>query len=536
MYIVMSVSAFISVREYSGEMLLWRTLAITGVLAGMVGFFQFLGYSPLDISATHHARVTGTNGNPIFFGAMLVLLAPITLGVLLAGHQAGSRDSKRWWLAAIGLVSFLMAISLVATVSRGPWVGALVGGVTASALVIMFGRSKANLVRLVVLLALTIVGVLVATFIDPTPEETAPPASSELTEPTESRTNTLEVTSAFSNVGRTNTMDLRLRYWRLSRDITLDRDPVPYTNDSPTIVRWLFGYGPDMFRFAGTYFSDTTTFSRRLTAAHNDPINRLVEQGFLGFAAWLSLWATLAYGAISMIRRFGSSHNSPLHWISIAIATALAGRFVEQLFGSPTPGGVLIFWVMVGGLGGLLLKTDPGHNRIPNRIKTPRVPIFITYASLVIIAIGTVVITWDKGVNYLLANQMVSFLNRPASVTADEAVKRLTQAANLAPDVPQYWHYLADIELGRAEATQNPISKVEALSRAYEYDRKGYEANPMEVSSIYRLAFSAWEAGNAGRPELRQEAANLYERLTLIIPSDQLAKERLETLHNVLRE
>jgi predicted RNA polymerase sigma factor len=63
---------------------------------------------------------------------------------------------------------------------------------------------------------------------------------------------------------------------------------------------------------------------------------------------------------------------------------------------------------------------------------------------------------------------------------------------------------------------------------------KGHKANPLEVSIIYNLAFSAWESGNAGRPELRQEAVRLYELLTEIIPSDKLAKERLQTLNEFL--
>ena len=83
-------------------------------------------------------------------------------------------------------------------------------------------------------------------------------------------------------------------------------------------------------------------------------------------------------------------------------------------------------------------------------------------------------------------------------------------------------------------SSQDPQVIAAARSQAYEYDLKGYEANPLEVSSIYTLAFSAWEAGNAGRPELKLEALRLYERLTEIIPSDELAKERLQTLRDVL--
>jgi hypothetical protein len=120
-----------------------------------------------------------------------------------------------------------------------------------------------------------------------------------------------------------------------------------------------------MFRFAGTHFSDNTTFTRRLTAAYNDPINRLVEQGFLGLIAWASLWISIVYGSIVLIRRFRSTNPNITNWIAITLVAALAGRFVEQLFGSPTTGGVLVFWVLVGSLAAILMKPDTERNKIP---------------------------------------------------------------------------------------------------------------------------------------------------------------------------
>jgi len=56
----------------------------------------------------------------------------------------------------------------------------------------------------------------------------------------------------------------------------------------------------------------------------------------------------------------------------------------------------------------------------------------------------------------------------------------------------------------------------------------------MEVSAIYRLAFSAWESGSSGRPELKLEALELYRKLIIIIPSDELARERLELLVSLI--
>jgi len=131
---------------------------------------------------------------------------------------------------------------------------------------------------------------------------------------------------------------------------------------------------------------------------------------------------------------------------------------------------------------------------------------------------------------------MASFQHRPTVVTIEEAIDRLEQATNHAPDVPRYWNDLAVLEHGRAASTENPQRKAKALYRAYEYDLKAYEANPLEVNSIYTLAFSAWESGRQGHPELQQEAVRLYELLTEIVPSDKLEKERLQIIIDFLAQ
>jgi hypothetical protein len=529
MYVIMAISTLISVQEYGRRSNFWSVLAITGILASSIGLFQFLGWSPLDISSTHKTRLTGTNGNPIFFGAMLIVLAPITIAILSHRVQTSSAATKNWWYAALGTGTFLLSLSLIATVSRGPWVGAFAGGISAIAILIYYGRSTRNLMLFGIVAATALFGALVATFVDPTPPP--PKEGSEST----SAANSSAVTSAFGQVGRTSTLDLRVRYWRLSVDMSTNREPVPFTREWPKIVRLLFGYGPDSFRFAGTHFADETTFTRRLTAAHNDPLNRLAEQGILGLLAWIALWISIAYGTVSLVRRALQDNNQFLQWIAIGIAAALTARFVEQLFGSPTPGGVLVFWVETGGLAALLLTSTANPSGSPTLL-TLRIPKYAVYAGMLIIIIGAITVGWDRGANYLIANQMASFQFRPTVVTANEAVDRLEQATKIAPDVPRYWNDLAEIEHNRAVEIQDPQRKAQALADAYQFDLKAYEANPMEVSSIYTLAFAAWESGNLGQPELKNEAVRLYERLTQIIPSDELAKERLKILNDLLEQ
>ena len=334
-----------------------------------------------------------------------------------------------------------------------------------------------------------------------------------------------------------------MSYWRMSANMATDREPIPYTSDAPSLVRLLFGYGPDTFRYSGTYLAETTNPQQRLTAAHNDFMNRLAEQGFFGFLAWLGLWVSVGTGALVLIRRSGHLMTNSSGWIAMAIAASLSARFVEQMFGSPTPGGTLVFWVIVGGLAALLTRpvnqsetTTKQKPAASISTAKPRVPTVAVYGAMLVIMIGSIVLAWDKGTNYLIANQLASSANKTNTLTNDEIEDRLHQAAKLAPDVPNYWNALAKLASARAATASNPLARAEALSQAYEYDLKAYEINPIEVGSIYRIASTAWEAGNAGRPELRQEALEMYERLTVIIPSDELAKERLQLLQNALSE
>ena len=61
---------------------------------------------------------------------------------------------------------------------------------------------------------------------------------------------------------------------------------------------------------------------------------------------------------------------------------------------------------------------------------------------------------------------------------------------------------------------------LEAWQLAYEYDKKAFDANPLELTNHYRLAFSAWELGKLGDNEKQIEAVELYVRLTGLAPAD----------------
>jgi hypothetical protein len=336
-----------------------------------------------------------------------------------------------------------------------------IGGVAVVVLVMTMARSRTNVVPAAVTLILIDLGTTSALLIDS--------ALIHALDTTPTPTKTL------NQIGKTNSMRIRLKYWTISKNMALGRDPIPYTKDSPKIVRWLFGYGADSFRYAGTYYATDLIFTRRFIAAHNDPINRLAEQGFLGLLAWIALWVSLLNGVVSLLKRYGKNSKDASLWIAIAITAALGSRFSEQMFGSPTPGGVLVFWIIIGGLLAMLLRTGdvtPKRKILPTHSSLPMK--YVAYSGVALIALISVILAYDKGASYLLATQSASFQNRPHIVSSKNAIDRLTRSVSLAPDVPYDWHGLAEVEFGIAENTTDPDLKFEALTRAYEYELKAY--------------------------------------------------------------
>jgi hypothetical protein len=133
-----------------------------------------------------------------------------------------------------------------------------------------------------------------------------------------------------------------------------------------------------------------------------------------------------------------------------------------------------------------------------------------------------------------VANNAGSVLYAGGNASYADADARLERATALAPEVVWYWHSRADLEHGRADNSTTAALELEARQLAYLYDKKAFDANPLEISNHYRLAFSAWELGKLGNEEKRFEAVELYVRLTELAPADSLAAERLETLRNVV--
>lgn len=542
-YIVLFAAMALRLRTRPQAWRLWGAIAVSGLLAALIGVAQHFGISPLGISATYDggSRVTGPSGNPIFFGSLLVLVIPIAMGGSLALAKAhGTRPA--WWAATV-LAAYVLISAAVFTVSRGPWLGLIAGMFVfgGMALATVGWRHTAKM-----LLAVAIASVAVFVTINFSGPGGAAGDPTEPAAPGAGMGTSAYITDRLASHKRTSTLETRLDTWSASFEAVVDGPEVPGGNNLPHVVRVMFGYGPDTFRYVFPLKAPGSHLERWLTsAAHNDPINRLVELGLIGVAAYGFLAAAALVGAwkiFGMVRKPGST---PLALLVTGLVAALAGRFVEQNSGIAQVGDTTLFWLILGLLAAIYTICRSNEAPSPATIGQPRIDQpgkgrteharSLTRGALVVaissVAMLAVFLAWQKNVDYLRADALAADARVVAATRPSEAVGKLDQAIRLAPDVIDYRHSKAAILHAAANAAIDPQRHVQLLREAHSVNTETLEINPLSLDSNFIVGYSAWSLAQAGDVMMAAEAIAAYERLASQAPSHPLVLERLEALY-----
>lgn len=121
-------------------------------------------------------------------------------------------------------------------------------------------------------------------------------------------------------------------------------------------LRPLVGYGPGTLYLVGERFASPRRFSvevSRIDRAHNEYLDRLVSNGALGFAAWVSLTGAIAALGVASVRIAASTG---VRWPAAAVVAALAGLLVNDLAGPGDPTSRLYYWILAGALTSPVLR------------------------------------------------------------------------------------------------------------------------------------------------------------------------------------
>ncbi|MEM7479618.1 MAG: O-antigen ligase family protein [Acidobacteriota bacterium] len=230
-----------------------RGLVFAVSVAAAYGVCQHFGFDPIRLAEGWPDRVTGTQGNPIFFGAVLALGAPWTLAELL--RHRGARA------VALGALLALQLLALWWTGSRGPQLAAGLGMVTTA---LALYRTKVQ------------------------------------------RRWWIAAAVALAALGLGALFGLQERGWKTVTERQLIWATTLEIYQQAPARRQLFGHGPDTFPWVvspelpaelpATAGRPDATYDR----AHQTLLQLAVETGILGVLAWLSL---LGIAFARLIRR-----------------------------------------------------------------------------------------------------------------------------------------------------------------------------------------------------------------------------------------
>ncbi|HEY4691195.1 MAG TPA: hypothetical protein VIK33_17935, partial [Anaerolineae bacterium] len=304
------------------------TIVLTSLPVAVYAIMQHFELDPLAWSGDMSVRAGATLGNPIFLAAYLIMAFFLTAGLALDSlaalrSKSNAKPSKALAVraASFALVAGLQATAILLSVSRGPWIGWLVGLFVFALIGAATQRRKRLLLGLVALSLAGLAFVVVLNLPDS-------PLAALRSNP---------YLGALGRIfeGESGTGQVRTLIWEGDARLMLGGVTIQRPDgaaDPLSALRPLLGYGPDtlylVFRqveppkLIAINSPDTLT-----VRSHNETWDTLVTTGLLGIAAYqMLLGGVFLYG---------------LRWLGL-----LSDRRQRNVF--------IGLWIGAGLLGGLI--------------------------------------------------------------------------------------------------------------------------------------------------------------------------------------
>lgn len=301
-------------------------VVVAGSLVALTPFAEALRWHKNPLTW----RPGGTLGNPIFFGAYLIMVIPFTLARLV--------EARSWRRAGWGVTLVLQLVALLVTQSRGPWVGALVGLTLFAALMLWPTHRRLMLVGTAVGILL-IGGLLVGLNFGLAP-------SARLSQLPYIRRVVLPH-GLYSG-----TVRVRLVLWRAAGEAVTTWPEVGLEPDRLHGLRPLVGYGPDTAAIIYTalyppelgHIEDPSAIWDR---AHNETLDLLTMQGWLGLAASAVLGVACARRGLAL---WGAARGPADRALVAAPLAALTAHIAETQFAFSLTATGMMAWLCVAWL------------------------------------------------------------------------------------------------------------------------------------------------------------------------------------------
>lgn len=311
-----AVLGWASTRSASRITGLLDLMLLASVIPAGYAIQQRLGLDFFFVVNLDPTRPNGTLGSPLFLGAFLAILMPLTA---VRGWQERRSPGLWFWLAVGGL----QLAALLLTQSRGPLMASLLGWLLLAALAAAYRRSQRIFLAIGVMLVASVAAVALINTL-PVAQRWAQdvPVLRRLVYDLGSR----DSSQATSLASRSTAA--RLGIWQAATETF---------REAPAATRWL-GYGPES---SYTHYyshlpdealqTDGYWQSNSYDRFHADPLDIALNYGLLGWLAYVAFFATAFFAAARAL--FG---------VSGAAATAL---FASMSVAGAIAGAAFAFWV-----------------------------------------------------------------------------------------------------------------------------------------------------------------------------------------------
>jgi O-antigen ligase len=536
----------IAFRMRTREQVLRFALAIaaTGTLTALYGIAQHFGWDPIGRGA-NATRVISSMGNPLFLGSYLVMTGTVTVAVGLFGQ---SRDLK-WALPVVVLALGVQLAALWFAGGRGPWLGTTVGLISfiimgwlwfeRRTLIQAVGVIISGLIVAIIVVALTAgaghgerglgdifripgevadaVGFAISpsgTGSDQNPEPGVAGGASTSSDPADP-----DVIATIRDE-RSDALSGRAEIWRNVIDLSTSRE-VPIDESSLVHgLRFLFGFGPDMFFYSYPTVAEPQTHLSGVSHAHNYLLQILMEEGIVGA---LFMVAAAVFLIIAAWRVLRARNSEPwLVLIMVGVLAALAGRAVDQAGSVARISDLMLFFALLGALIALTEIARGGQQPVQAKsVRTMsrserrrpegtslRLPALGLIATVTILALLLFV---SKDVALLRAGWIAANgFEQKAASDADAAFRSFERAAELGPDVERYALEQARLLRRAADASEDPEVELRLVSAAYDILRNYEQRDPHAWVTQRELAGLSLRLGLLGQDERMPEAAARY--------------------------
>ncbi len=263
-------------------------------------------------------RAAGTAGNPVFLGAYLVMVWPLTLARLITVMKSRTMSNRVATAGCFGLL-VCQTVAIVRTGARGAWVGWAVG---TGLMILLWLRQRIRQRRALWVATAGLVMIAVTCL------------AIEIRYRPASRVSSIATVSS-------GTARIRVAIWN---------DAVTVMEATP--LRFLTGYGPKTTSFVVERYqrAELNWLEQnyaRVDRLHNVWLDTLFGTGLLGAAALTAVWLTLfaaAYRLLGVVRR---SREDIFAWS--CVGCGIGGVFVTGVV-LRKPG-----WIAIGFSAGILL-------------------------------------------------------------------------------------------------------------------------------------------------------------------------------------